>query len=63
MLGGVGLVLGLATYGYKIIRALGVKVTRITNSRGFTAEISAAVITIIGSRYGLPLSTTQTLVS
>ncbi len=33
VLGGIGLVLGLATYGYKIIRALGVKVTRITNSR------------------------------
>ncbi|KAK9820365.1 hypothetical protein WJX72_009500 [[Myrmecia] bisecta] len=61
VMGGVGLVLGLATYGYKIIRALGVKVTRITNSRGFVIEISAAVITIIGSRYGLPLSTTQTL--
>jgi sodium-dependent phosphate transporter len=61
VLGGVGLVLGLATYGYKIIRALGVKVTRITNSRGFVVELSAAIITIVGSRYGLPLSTTQTL--
>lgn len=61
IIGGVGIVIGLATYGFKIIRALGVKVTRITCSRGFCMELSAAIITILGSRYALPLSTTQTL--
>ena len=33
-LGGVGLVLGLATYGYNIMRVLGIKIARMTPSRG-----------------------------
>ncbi|PSC68172.1 Phosphate-repressible phosphate permease isoform A [Micractinium conductrix] len=60
--GGAGLVLGLATYGYKIMRILGVKMTRLSNSRGFVIEISAATIVFIGSRFGLPISTTHCLV-
>ncbi|PRW32920.1 phosphate transporter [Chlorella sorokiniana] len=62
VVGGAGIVLGLATYGYKIMRVLGVKMVKLTNSRGFIVEMSAAAIVIIGSRYGLPLSTTHTLV-
>jgi len=34
VVGGAGIVLGLATYGYKIMRVLGVKMTKLTNSRG-----------------------------
>lgn len=103
VVGGAGIVLGLATYGYKIMRVLGVKMTKLTNSRGelqrgycgpaprlllsaaaphhahirhavhtltpfparpppaagYCVELAAAVIIIIGSRYGLPLSTTH----
>lgn len=60
--GGVGIVLGLSTYGYKIMRAIGVKMTKLTNSRGFIVEISAAFIVLIGSRFALPLSTTHCMV-
>lgn len=51
-MGGVGIVLGLATYGYKIMRVLGVKMTKLTNSRGFVVELSAAIVVVVGSRYG-----------
>lgn len=60
--GGAGIVLGLATYGYKIMRVLGVKMTKLTNSRGFTVELCAAAVVILGSRYNLPLSTTHSMV-
>ncbi|GMH34654.1 hypothetical protein BSKO_02515 [Bryopsis sp. KO-2023] len=58
-LGGFGIVVGLATYGHTIIRAIGVKLTKISPSRGFTIELGSATIIIIGSRYGIPLSTTH----
>ena len=61
VIGGVGLVIGLATYGYKIMRALGVKMTKLTNSRGYCCELTAAVIVIVASRYGFPVSTTQVI--
>jgi len=61
-IGGVGMVLGLATLGYKIMRSLGVKMCKLTPSRGFSVELSAATIVIIGSYLGLPLSTTHCMV-
>ncbi len=39
MVGGAGIVFGLATYGYKIMRVLGVKMVKLTNSRGFIVEM------------------------
>jgi sodium-dependent phosphate transporter len=62
IVGGVGIVIGLATYGYKIMRVLGVKVTRLTNSRGYCVELAAAAVVILSSRYGLPVSTTHCMV-
>ena len=58
-LGGLGIVIGLLTYGYKIIRAIGVKICKITPSRGFAIELGTATVIIIGSRLGIPLSTTH----
>lgn len=59
VLGGVGLVLGLAIFGYKIIRVLGVTAVKLTNSRGFVVEWCTALTVVVASRYGLPVSTTQ----
>lgn len=47
---------GVATWGYKVMRALGVRVTKMTNSRGFTVELCAAAVVILASRFDLPLS-------
>merc|ERR1712087_719244 len=57
--GGVGIGVGLLLYGYKIMRAIGVKLAVITPSRGFAIELGAAIVIIIGSYLGLPLSTTH----
>jgi PiT family inorganic phosphate transporter len=62
LIGGVGIVVGLATYGYKVIGTVGSKITEVTPSRGFAAEIGAAITILVGSKLGLPLSTTHTLV-
>jgi len=58
-LGGIGIVAGLAMWGYRIIVAIGVKLTKLTPSRGFSIEIGAAITVIIASRIGLPVSTTH----
>lgn len=51
-LGGAGIVLGLATYGYLIMRVLGVKVVKLSNARGFCAELSTAITVVLASRFG-----------
>lgn len=61
-LGGVGIVIGLATWGYKVIYTIGQKITELTPTRGFSAEFGAAITILIASRLGLPVSTTHTLV-
>ena len=58
-IGGAGMTLGLATYGYKIINAMGVKLTGITPSRGSCIELGAALVIIYGTGQGWPLSTTH----
>lgn len=57
-MGGVGIVLGLAMWGYRIIVAFGM-LTKLTPSRGFSIEVGAAVTVILASRVGLPVSTTH----
>ncbi len=61
-LGGVGIVVGLATYGYKVIMTIGHQITSMTPTRGFSAEFGAATTVLAASRLGLPISTTHTLV-
>jgi len=62
LLGAVGIVLGLATYGWRVIRTVGRNITELTPSRGFAAELAAASTVVIASGTGIPISTTQTLV-
>ena len=60
--GGIGIVVGLATYGYKVIEAVGTKITEMTPSRGFAAEMGTATTVMLCSMMGLPISTTFVLV-
>lgn len=62
LLGGLGIVAGLATYGYKVIATIGRKITELTPSRGFAAELGAAGTVVLASGIGVPVSTTHTLV-
>ncbi|MEJ2298907.1 MAG: inorganic phosphate transporter, partial [Woeseiaceae bacterium] len=62
LLGGAGIVVGLATYGRHVISTVGRKITHLTPSRGFAAELAAATTIVIASGTGIPISTTHTLV-
>jgi PiT family inorganic phosphate transporter len=61
-IGGLGIVVGTLTWGYKVIETIGEKVTEITPSRGFSAEFSTACVVLSASYLGMPVSTTHTLV-
>jgi phosphate/sulfate permease len=61
-LGASGIVLGLATWGYRVVETIGHKITALTPSRGFAAEFGAATTILIASKLSLPISTTHALV-
>ena len=62
MLGGVGIVLGLATMGYRVMETVGKNITELTPSRGFAATFASALTIVVASRAGIPVSTTHILV-
>lgn len=62
LLGGGGIVIGLATFGRHVIATVGERITQLTPSRGFAAELAAATTIVIASGTGIPISTTHTLV-
>lgn len=62
VVGGLGIVLGLATLGYRVIATVGRQITEMTPTRGFSAEFGAATTVLVASLLGLPVSTTHTLV-
>ncbi|MCM8857082.1 MAG: inorganic phosphate transporter [Candidatus Thiodiazotropha sp.] len=57
--GGAGIVIGLATMGYKVMQTIGTKITELTPTRGYCATLAAATTVVIASKTGLPVSTTQ----
>ena len=59
VLGGIGIVVGLATMGYKVMQTIGTQITELTPSRGFCATLAAAATVVMASRTGLPVSTTH----
>ncbi len=62
ILGASGIVLGLAMYGHKVIATIGKKITYLTPTRSFAAQLATAITIILSSSIGLPVSTTQILV-
>ena len=59
LLGGFGIVVGLGTYGYRVMRTIGTKITELTPTRGFCATMAAATTVVLASRTGMPVSTTH----
>jgi inorganic phosphate transporter, PiT family len=59
LLGGTGIVIGLSTMGYRVMRTIGTQITELTPTRGYCATLAAASIVVLASRTGLPVSTTH----
>lgn len=59
IMGGAGIVIGLATLGYRVMQTIGTRITQLTPSRGFCATLAAAATVVLASRTGLPVSTTH----
>lgn len=62
LLGGLGIVVGLATWGWRVIETLAHKITELTPSRGFAANFGASATVLLASKFGLPISTTHVVV-
>jgi PiT family inorganic phosphate transporter len=58
-LGGAGIVIGLATMGYRVMQTIGTRITELTPTRGYCATLAAASTVVLASKTGLPVSTTQ----
>lgn len=61
-LGGLGIVVGVSTWGYRVMETIGKKITKITPSRGFSASFGAASSVLVCSLFGIPVSTSQIIV-
>jgi len=61
-LGGLGIVVGISTWGYKVMKTVAFKITKLTNTRGFSVDFGAATTVLIASKFGMPISTTHTVV-
>jgi len=59
LIGAIGLVVGLATYGYNVTQAMGTMLSKLTPSRGFAAELATSMVIMIAAQYGLPTSSSQ----
>jgi len=58
-LGGAGIVIGLATLGYRVMQTIGTRITELTPTRGYCATLAAASTVVLASKTGLPVSTTH----
>lgn len=61
-LGGVGIVVGLAVWGHKVMATVGENITKLTFSRGYAAQVGTALTVLIASVSGISVSTTHCLI-
>jgi PiT family inorganic phosphate transporter len=61
-LGGVGISIGVVTYGYKVMKTIGTQITELNNTRGFSIDVGTATTVLLASALGLPISSTHTVV-
>ncbi len=61
-LGGLGISVGVLTYGYKVMNTVGYQITELNNTRGFSIDFGTATTVLLASVFGLPISTTHTVV-
>ncbi len=61
-IGGIGLAIGISTWGYKVIKTIGFKLTSLTNTRGFAVTFGGATTMLVASMVGMPISTSHTVV-
>ena len=59
LLGAIGIVLGVVTYGYKVMATIGNKITQLTPTRGYAATVAASIVVVVASGIGMPVSTTH----
>jgi len=54
--------IGCLTWGSKVMRTVGERITNLTNTRGFSVDFGAATTVLVASKLGLPISTSHTVV-
>jgi len=59
VIGAIGIALGLALFGPKLIATVGQKITRLNASRAYCVALSSAVTVLIATTLGLPVSSTH----
>lgn len=62
LFGGISIVIGLFTHGWRVIETIGTNITTLTPTRGFSAEFGASITILFASKLGLPISTTHAIV-
>ncbi len=62
VMGGIGIAIGIALLGHKVMGTVGTKITTLTNTRGFAVDFGAATTVLVASNMGLPVSSTHAAV-
>lgn len=60
--GGIGITIGICTWGHRVMETVGKRITKLSNSRGFTIDFSAATSILLASKLGMPVSTTHAVI-
>lgn len=61
-IGGLGIAFGALTWGRRVMKTVGERITSLTNTRGFSVDFGAATTVLVASRLGMPISTSHTVV-